>query len=72
VTFRSILLGLLGAVAMGAGGQYINKYVPGVKNLLRGHLPVSVFGSLILFVMLVNPLLGRIRRSWRFQPGRSG
>ncbi len=68
MTFRAILLGILGAVAMGAGGQYVNKYIPGARGLIRGHLPVSMFGLMIFFSLLVNPLLGKIRASWRFRP----
>ena len=59
VTIRSVLLGLVAALLMAVGGQYVNKYVPGVKGLVRGHLPVSVFGLFIVFVMGLNPLLGK-------------
>ncbi len=68
MSFRSILIGILGAVAMGAGGQYVNKYIPGARGLIRGHLPVSVFGMMIFFVLFINPLIARIRASWRFRP----
>jgi hypothetical protein len=64
-----MLLGVLAAVLLGAGGAYVNKYVPGVKGLIRGHLPVSVFGLFIVCALVLNPLLGRIRRSWRLVPG---
>lgn len=69
MSFRAILLGVIGAVLMGAGAAYVNKYVPGVTGLVRGHLPVSVFGLLIFFVAIVNPLINLIRPSWRFRPG---
>ncbi|MGQ9662759.1 MAG: DUF6785 family protein [Kiritimatiellia bacterium] len=69
MTTRSFIVGLVGALLMGALGQYVNKYVPGIKGLVRGHLPVSVFGLFILFVLLVNPLLARIRSTWRFRAG---
>ncbi|MBA4386592.1 MAG: hypothetical protein C0404_01345 [Verrucomicrobia bacterium] len=67
MTFRAIAIGLLCAVVTGAYGQYVSKYVPGTWGLVRGHLPVSVFGLLIFFTIVVNPVLGLIRRSWRFQ-----
>lgn len=68
MTFRAVFLGLIGAVLMGAGGQYACKYVPGAWGLVRGHLPVSVFGLMIFFVLAVNPLLGKLRASWRLRP----
>ena len=64
-------MGILGAVLFGVWGGYINKYVPGVKGLVRGHLPLSVFGLFLLTMMIVNPLLGRIRRSLRLLPGEA-
>ena len=47
------------------GGRYVNAYIPG-PQLVRGHLPISVFGLLILFAVAINPALGRIKPSWRF------
>lgn len=64
-----VFLGLLAAVVTGAGGQYLNKYIPGTWGLVRGHLPVSVFGALIFFTILINPLLGLIHRSLRLKAG---
>ncbi len=69
MTKRSALVGILVAVLLGAWGQYAGKYIPGSWGLIRGHLPVSVFGALIFFVMAVNPLLRRIRASFAFAPG---
>jgi len=66
VTARAVILGLLGAVLMGAGGQYVDKYVPGTK-VVRSHLPVMVFGALIVFVTVINPLLGKLHRAWRLR-----
>ena len=58
---------MLGAIAFAAGGRYANAYVP-VVQMIRGHLPVTVFGLLIAFVMFINPLIGWLRKSWRFRP----
>lgn len=69
MTKRSVGIGLLMAMLVGAGGQYAQKYIPGTWGLIRGHLPVSVFGALIFFVMAVNPLLGALCRSWRLRAG---
>jgi hypothetical protein len=66
MTRRALIIGIIGAVVFAAGGRYVNFYVPG-PNLVRGHLPISVFGLIILFVMVINPLLGRIKASWRFK-----
>lgn len=67
MTIRAILMGFVGALLLGAGGQYASKYVPGMWGLVRGHLPVSVFGFLILLVLVINPLIGRIRSAWRLR-----
>ncbi len=69
MTKRSVVLGLLAGVVMGAYGQYMAKYIPGWWGLVRGSLPVSVFGGFVFFVIVVNPLLARIRASFRLKPG---
>jgi hypothetical protein len=66
--FRALILGLLGTLLMGAYGQYASKYVPGMWGLVRGYLPIVVYGLLAFYVALINPLLGRLRRSWRLRP----
>jgi len=67
MTWRAVIVGLLLALLMGVGGQHVMKHVPG-GNLVRGHLPVSVFGALIFVVAILNPLMTRLRRKWRLQP----
>ena len=69
MTIRAIVIGILSAVFVAAYGQYASKYVPGTWGLVRGHLPVSVFGFLIFFTIAINPLLGKIRKSWRLRAG---
>lgn len=69
MTKRAIVIGFAAALLMGVGGQYVVKYVPGMNGLILGHLPVTVFGILILFAIGINPLLGKIRDSWRLKPG---
>jgi hypothetical protein len=66
MTRRALTIGIFGAIIFAVGGRYINAYVPG-PQLVRGHLPISVFGLLILFAIVLNPALGRIRPSWRFK-----
>lgn len=68
MTRRAVLLGLLAALLMGAWGQYASKYIPGAWGLVRGHLPVSVFGAFVVFVIAVNPLLRRIRAGFELKP----
>ena len=60
---RSILLGLLMA-ALIAGTAFFNDTVIKGSVLVSTFMPVSVFGLVILFVMLVNPVLGRISKGW--------
>jgi hypothetical protein len=66
VTFRAITMGVMAAIIFAVGGRYVNTYIPG-PALIRGQLPISVFGTLIFFTAVLNPLLGRIRDSWRFR-----
>jgi len=67
MTRRAIVIGVLAATVFAAAGRYINAYIPG-PALVRGQLPISVFGMLILFVTVLNPLLGRVKGNWRFRP----
>jgi hypothetical protein len=56
MTFRSVLLGLLGAVVINAF-TYASYAVLHVTNPVAHHLPVGVYGSLIIFILIINPLL---------------
>ena len=66
MTFRSIILGLLGAVFVIVAG-YLNDNLLQSTFFVGNHLPVSVFGLLVIFVIVINPLLGKLRS--RFRPG---
>ena len=59
MTIRAILIGLFGALLI-AGFGYINDCVLDQSPLVGNHFPISVFGLLVLIVM-VNPILGRLR-----------
>jgi hypothetical protein len=63
MTIRAILLGLFGAVVV-CGYGYFNDAVMRQTPFVGNFMPVAVYGGLILFVMLVNPLLARIRAGW--------
>ncbi len=61
MSFRAILLGLLGVAAI-CGLSYFNDAVLRQPLLVGNHMPISVYGSLLLFLLIVNPLLRRIGR----------
>jgi hypothetical protein len=58
MTGRSVILGLLGA-ALVCAASFLNDRVLRQTYLVGNNMPVSVYGALILFVLLVNPLLRR-------------
>lgn len=71
MTFRSVILGLAGAILIAVFG-YLNNYVVGLEALESGYLlPVSVIGLLVLFMFTANPLLFKIRPSWALKPGEA-
>jgi len=67
LTIRAVLLGLLAALFI-AGFGYYNDQVLGLESIVAGRLlPISVIGSLIAFVLLINPVIG-LRKRWAFRP----
>jgi len=66
MTIRAVILGLLGAMFI-AGIAYINDHVWQLTQLVAAHFPVFVFGSVALMVLLINPVLFLVRRSWRLR-----
>ena len=66
MTFRAITLALLAGLFV-AGLGYVNDGIMKLTYLVGNHLPISVFGLLVL-VVVVNPMLSRLRPSWRFKP----
>ncbi len=67
MTVRAIILGLLIAAVV-AGLGYLNDCLLAMPSLVGGHLPVGVFGLVLLSLLGVNPLLHRLRRSMKFRP----
>ena len=61
MSFRSVILGLLGAAGVCAF-TYFNDFVIRQSPMVGHHMPNAIFGSLILFVVLINPLIGRFHR----------
>lgn len=61
MTVRAALLGLLGAAAI-CGFTYLNDAIMGQTYLVGNNMPISVYGTLVLFVLLANPLLAWLHR----------
>jgi len=59
MTLRAILLGLLGACVI-CGLTYFNDAIMHQTMFVGNNMPLSVYGALILFVLLVNPFLYRV------------
>ncbi|MCY2930641.1 MAG: hypothetical protein NTV86_14315 [Planctomycetota bacterium] len=65
MSFRSVLIGLLAGAALCAA-TYFNDLVIRQSYLVGSYIAFAVFGGLVVFVLLVNPLLQKIRRGWAF------
>lgn len=63
MTVRAILLGLISA-AIVCGVTFFNDLVLQQTMFVGNYLPISVFGGLFVFVLMVNPLLGAVRKNW--------
>ncbi|MBT3286413.1 MAG: hypothetical protein HN380_03635 [Victivallales bacterium] len=72
MTIRALIIGFFGAMFI-AGVGYINDRILELENFNSGHLlPVMVIGLAFLALLLLNPLLFRIKRSWAFRPAEVG
>lgn len=71
MTRRSIFAGIAGAAVI-AAVTYFNDMVMQGTYLIGNYLPGIVFGMLILFLLTVNPLLGRFSRRGSFTGGELG
>jgi len=67
MTKRAFILGLLGGTLI-AGFGYLNDSVFRLNYIVGNHVPISVFGLLIVFALGVNPLLRRFGRGVAFLP----
>ncbi len=47
---------------------YFNDHVWVLSSFVGSHLPIFVFGILILTALVLNPLVGKFHRSWRLRP----
>ena len=68
MTIRAAILGLLGAALVSAV-CYFNDEVIRQGMLVPDLMPVVVYGSLVLFLLLVNPALRRLRPGWALARG---
>ena len=66
MTLRAFLVGLLGVLVV-CGYTYFNDGVLRQTMFVCNHMPTSVYGGLVLFVLLLNPLLALL---WRWTGGR--
>ncbi len=67
VTLRALIIGTLLALFI-ASAAYFNDWVINQTHLIGNHLPIGVFGVVMLLMMVFNPLL----RLWRSEGGLSG
>lgn len=65
MTFRSIIVGLLSACVV-CMATIINNHVIHQTHLVGNQIPIVVYGILILFIVLINPVLWRVRRASAF------
>ncbi len=65
MTLRAVILGLMGA-AFVCAVTYFNDHVMMQTMLVGNSMPQSVYGGLILFLLLVNPTIAYLKRRWAF------
>ena len=65
ITFRALFVGVIMAALLGVGAPYENLVISGSPLHLDYSTPAAVF-LFFLFFVLVNPLLGFLRRRWLF------
>ena len=63
MTVRAVLLGLAGAAAVCAL-TYMNDFILRQTFLVGNYMPISVYGGLLLFLLVVNPVPPSGRR-WK-------
>jgi hypothetical protein len=66
VSKRAVIIGVAFAVVL-CSITYFNRSVMRQTALVGNYLPVSVYGTLILVVVLLNPALARLRTGWRLE-----
>ncbi len=64
MTWRAVLIGMVCSVVL-CSITYFNQSVMRQSAIVGNYIPLSVYGTLILVVVVINPLLGKLRASWR-------
>ena len=68
MSLRAFIIGLIGATFL-CGYAFYNDIVLHQTVMVGTHFPLSVYGSLIVFLFLVNPLLGALSRGRKNKKG---
>lgn len=68
MTLRAVILGLIGSAFI-AGVTFVNDAPLQLDFLVGNQFPISVFGLLVVVMVVVNPLLRAARRRARLRPG---
>lgn len=63
MTCRAVLLALAAASFI-CGYSHFSDYVVRQGRFISDLMPVAVYGTLLIFLLVVNPLLRRLRASW--------
>jgi len=63
MTFRSFVLGLSTALFI-AGYNHFSDYVVKQGRFISNLMPVAVYGTLLVFLLVINPLLRRLWTKW--------
>lgn len=65
MTIRAVLMACAG-IALICGFGFFNDFVLRQTYMVGTFMPIPVYGGVILFLLALNPLLGRLRPSWMF------
>lgn len=65
MTLRAVIVGLLGA-ALVASVTYFNDNIMRQTLFIGNHMPHSVYGSLLLFLLIANPAIALLWKRWAF------
>jgi hypothetical protein len=68
MTLRAVILGLLGAATV-CTVTYYNDHIMHQTFFVGNNMPVSVYGGLILFLLILNPLLFKLRERFALSGG---
>ncbi len=67
MTIRSIILGFLAAMTLCLVAYYSDNVIRQTM-LIDSHLPIAVYGGLVIFLLTIQPLMVCFLRRWSFSP----